>query len=278
MYLNVSIDRLTFCGNSNGSLEVFTSNNQYIERNGFAKYPYRDFVKFIDGSILQIAEKGAVNQGKIKELRYEFNPNNQIYEKVHLSAIKMLKDAHCTRIDVAIDFFDLDMSYWRWLDKKSRPMNLWLDGQGRVETVYIGGVNSNLRIRIYNKAVEQKEKNKTWWRVEVQMRGDIAEQYRVLSRSFKGLRPFNPFDDIVPVVNTNLGDLPIQERAMLSYLFENPSGFSEMSAMTRRKYKKMLMERCKCDLIDLKKIWYEKSSDVGSELDSWYSFTGETFL
>lgn len=276
--MKISIDRLTFCGNLRGSLEVFCQNNEYIKRTGFAKYPYRDSISFIDGSILQIAEKGAVNQGKIKELRYEFNPNNKTYEKVQLSVMKLLKDAHCTRVDVAFDIFDVDMSDWSWIDRKSRPSNIWFDGQGRKETVYVGGKDSDLKFRIYNKAVEQGEKDKKWWRVEVQMRGEVAESYRVWSRRYKGLAPYNPFNDVVPVMNKDMKDLPIKDRAMVMFLINNPDGFSELSGKTKKKYKDLIIGKCKCDLVDFQKEWNEKSSEVGSELDSWFSFTTETFL
>lgn len=274
--MKISIDRLTLCGNAKGSLEVFYENNEYIKNRGFAKYPYRDFITFLDGSILQIAELNVVRSGKVKQLRYEFNPNNKTYEKVHLSVLKMLKDAHCTRIDIAFDVFDVDMSNWKWIDQKGRPSNIWYDGKCKRETVYIGGKDSDLRLRIYDKAKEQKEKDREWWRVEVQLRGELAENYRLMSR--KGNVNINPFDDVTPVLDGDFPELDIKKRAMVKYLLAYPSGFAELSTATRSQYRKIIAGLASWKCVDLKKTWNEKSSDVGSELESWYSFTTESML
>jgi len=272
----VSIDRLTVCGNVAGSLERFIENNEYIERRGFAKYPYRDSVHFIDGSVLQIAENEMVRSGKIKELRYDFNPNNALYEKVHLSALKMLKNAHLTRLDIAFDIYDIDMSKWKWIDSKSRPFNVWYDGLGNVETYYIGGKDSEMRLRIYDKAKEQKEKDKIWWRVEVQLRGKTAEMYRQCS--LNGNVDINPFNDIVPVVDGDFPELDIKTRAMVKYLIQYPSGFEELSKASRSKYKKIIQGLASWETIDLRKAWEEKSSEMASELQSWFNFTHDMFL
>ena len=265
--MEVSIDKLTLCGNLNGSLEVFYRENAFVEGMGFAKHPYRDYIKFIDGSILQVAEKSMVNSGRLKELRYEFNPNNKAFEKGHLSVLKMMKDAHITRVDVAFDVKDVDMSQWKWIDSKSRKTNVWYDGQGNVETYYIGGKESEKKIRIYNKAVEQKLNEGIWWRVEVQLRGQTAEEFR------KGEIDINPFEDITPVMDGEFPELDIKERAMVKYLIQYPSGFGELSVNSRTKYKKLLRGLASWETIDFRKEWNKKSSDVRSELASWYDFT-----
>lgn len=271
--MKTSIDRLTFCGNAFGNIEMFYENNSFVETRGFANYPYRYYVKFLDGSILQIGEKEAVNAGKIKELRYEFNPNNKTYEKGHMSVLKMMKDVHLTRIDIAFDVKGIDMSKWKWVDSKSRKTNVWYDGQGNVETYYIGGKESEKKVRIYNKAVEQGLKNETWWRVEVQLRKKTAEDFR--RGLLKSNTDINPFNDIVPVVDGEFPELPIKERAMVKYLIQYPSGFSELSVNSRTKYKKLIQGLASWETIDFRKAWNEKSSDVGSELQSWYSFTNQ---
>lgn len=271
--MNMSIDRLTFCGNEDRKVELFYENSDFVKNKGFAKYPYRDCITFLDGSILQIAEKEAARSGKIKELRYEFNPNNKIFEKSHLSVLKLMKDVHVTRIDIAFDIRDVDMSKWKWIDSKGRVSNVWYDGLGNVETYYIGGRESEMKVRIYNKAKEQKLKDETWWRVEVQLRGKTAENFR--KQSLKGFSEINPFNDIVPVVDGEFPELPIKERAMVKYLLEYPSGFDELSVNSRTKYKKLIQGLASWETIDLRKEWNEKSSDVASELASWYNFTNQ---
>lgn len=270
----ISIDKLTVLGDFsdvNSDLEYFLANTEYTKHRGFAKYPYRDYVTFLDGSILQIAEKGSVRSGKIQGLRYEFNPNNKTFEKIHMAVLRHFKHARFSRIDIAIDIFDVDMSGWQWLDKKSRKQNHWLDGLGKKETVYVGGKDADLKLRIYNKAVEQNEKDKIWWRVEVQLRHDVADTFRRLS--VNGEVNINPFEDVTPVQTVDFSHLDITHRAMLTYLLKHPEGYSELSKNTRSKYKKMMKEECLVNDIDLKSLWHEKSPELGSELDSWYKLT-----
>ena len=292
--VDMSIDRLTFCGNVFGSLELFIENNEYIKRKGFAKYPYRDTIHFIDGSVLQIAELEVVRAGRIKQLRYEFNPNNGMYDKVHMSVMKLMKDIHMTRCDIAMDVRGVDMSGWKWFDRLSRPQQHYVSGTGKMETVYIGGKHSELVLRIYDKAKEQYNKMKgvrgktdelkefvadrkkdLWWRVEVQLRGEWAEHFRLWSR--QGAPPMNPFDDVAPLLmNTSkIRELPIKERAMVKELLMEPSSWDELSKATRAKYKKMIRELDEKEskkVIDLKSLWNEKSSDVASELQTWCSW------
>lgn len=275
----ISIDRLTFLGDfsdANSDLEYFLANSEYTKHRGFSKYPYRDYVTFLDGSILQIAETGAVRSGKVQGLRYEFNPNNTTFEKIHMAVLRHFKHARISRIDVAMDVLDVDMSDWHWLDRKSRKQNHWVDGLGKKETVYVGGKDSDLKLRIYNKALEQGESDKTWWRVEVQLRGDVAETYRRFSQL--GNVSINPFEDVTPVQNKDFGHLDIKDRAMLTYLMQHPDGFSELSKNTRSKYKNMLKQEGVVSDVDLKTLWNEKSSELGSELDSWYKLTDRFIL
>jgi hypothetical protein len=267
--MKISIDKLTFCGNSLGDIETHIGNEVTLERQSFAKYPYRKALHYQDGSVLQIGEIDAVRSGKIKELRYEFNPNKMKYEDLHIRVMSMLKDAHATRVDVAFDVFDVDMSRWKWIDSQSRRSNVYYGPNGEVETWYVGGKDSALRIRIYNKALEQKIKDKVWWRVEVQMRRDIADLFVAM----KGQVDINPFETVTPVVNGNFPELDIKRRAMVNYLIEHPSGFSELSPTSRSEYKKLLRMIGSWECIDFFHIWNKKISDVHSEILTWLNFT-----
>lgn len=274
----ISIDRLTFLGDvsETANLEVFLANSEYVKKTGFSQYPYRNYVAFIDGSILQLAETGTVRSGKVQGLRYEFNPNNTLFEPIHINVLKHFKHARVSRIDIAMDVFDVDMSSWHWSDKKSRKQTHYLDGLGKRETTYVGGKDADLKIRIYNKAIEQKVKGLTcehdmWWRVEVELHRDVADSYRRLS--LNGQVNINPFEDVTPVQNKDFGHLDIKDRAMIAYLLQHPDGFSELSKNTRSKYKKLMKEHAAVNEVDLKTLWNEKSSELGSELHSWYKIT-----
>lgn len=274
--MKISIDKLTFCGDCFGSVEELYKNSLFVKRKTFAKFPYQHAIEFLDGSRLEIVGNDMKRTGKVKELRYEFNPNNKIYEKEQLKVIKLMKNAHVTRIDIAFDIYGVDMRKWKWIDSKSRPSNIWYDGNGDVETYYIGGRESEMKLRIYDKAKEQKEKDKIWWRVEVQLRGKTAEMYRQCS--LKGKVDINPFNDIVPVVDGDFPELDIKTRAMVKYLIQYPSGFEELSKASRSKYKKIIQGLASWETIDLRKAWEEKSTELGSELQSWFCFTHDMFL
>lgn len=267
--MKMSIDRLTVCGNEMNTFDRFINENESVKGKGFAKYPYRDSYYMLDGSIIQRAEREASRSGKIKELRYEFNPNNKIFETMQLRVLQQIKNAHITRIDIAFDIYDVDMSRWKWIDSKSRPYNVYYSGNGDVETWYIGGKDSEQRIRIYNKAKEQKENDTVWWRVEVQLRGEMAK----LVTDWKALATINPFEHITPITDGHFPELEIKSRAMINYLMHYPSGFSELAKNTRHHYKKLLRMIASWECIDFYRLWKEKIPDMQSEIESWYSFT-----
>lgn len=264
--MEISIDRLTICGNLFGNMELFYANCSEIERRGFAKYPYRDSIHFMDGSVLQIGEIDAVRNGKIKQLRYDFNPNRKKFEKLHMAVIGLMKDSHLTRVDVAFDIFDMDMSYWKWIDSKGRPYRVYYSGGGEVETWYVGGKDSDIVLRIYNKAKEQKVHNKVWWRVEVQLRGETAKNMNLLEG-----QALNPFEHVTPVLDGSFPELDVKRRAMVNYLIQFPSGFSELGSKAKSEYRKLLRLIASWECMDLYKVWNEKSSLVGSEVRSWLS-------
>lgn len=268
--MEISLDRLTVCGNTFGSIENFYKNSSEVKNRGFAKYPYRDLVNFVDGSVLQIAEIEAQRSGRVKQLRYEFNPNKSEFDKLHMQVIGLMQDVHCTRVDIAFDVRDIDMSRWKWIDSKSRPYNVYYSGNGQVETWYVGGKDSEVKIRIYDKAKERKLSEGVWWRVEVQLRGEPAK----LS-PFLGGQVFNPFENVTPVVNGHFPELDIKRRAMVNYLIENPSGFSELANQARSEYKKLLRLVSSWECINFHKIWDEKSSFVGNEVKGWLDLAKE---
>ena len=267
--MRVSVDRLTVCGGIYGDLEGYLEDSLFVERSFFANYPYRKTIKFIDGSVLQIGEIDAVRSGKIKPLRYDFNPNNSAYEKEQIKILRLMKDVHATRIDVAFDVRGVDMARWLWVDRLSRPYSVYYSGNGLVETWYVGGKDSETRIRIYDKAKEQKIKNETWWRVEVQMRGKVVERFLKYSLEY------NPFEDVTPVINGDFKELDIKQRAMVNYLIDNPAGFDELSGNTRSEYKKLIRLVGSWECIDFYHVWKEKNSLVRSEVRSWLGLAKE---
>lgn len=269
--MELSVDRLTVVGDIFGDLEGFFRRCEAIEYLGSAKYPYRTSMHFLDGSVLQIAEREAVSSGRLKELRYDFNPNRKEYNRLHYEVLGLMKNSHFTRIDIALDVYDIDMSSWRWIDSIGRPFNVWYSGTGEVETWYVGGKSSDPKIRIYNKAKEQRKKDKVWWRVEVQMRRETCK----FIEDFNGEVIYNPFKDIYPVKDGDFKELNIKTRALVKYLIQHPEGFSELAKASRSKYRKILIEEAKKskETIDFASIWEKKYSLLRSELKSWLDLT-----
>lgn len=268
MTIRISVDNLTVVGRVYGDVSGFLEREVALEKMSFGKYPYRGKYHFMDGSVLEVAEIDAVRSGKVKDLRYEFNPNkgtkSKDVEQLQARVLSLMYDAHITRVDVAIDT-NIDMSKWKWVDQKGRPSNVWYAGTGEVETWYIGGKSSPLKIRIYDKAKEQgeryRDKETPWWRVEVQMRGEIARTW------YK--HGLNPFQGVTAVQGCSFPELPIKDRAMLEYLMEHPEGFAELSRPTKYKYKEMLrgLANWKCE--DFQKIWEQKETDARQSVRDW---------
>lgn len=247
--IKVSIDRLTILGDDTGNFETMINNDNYgfIQRVGLAQHPYKRNFYCVDGSLIQWTDNP-----KFKALRYEFNPNNikNSKEREHQSAvaavIKTMKYPRLSRVDVAFDFFGYDLSEYNILDKGGRKKNYWVDGLNKLETLYIGAPNADARIRIYDKAKEQKiEQPLKWWRVELQYRDDACRSVQGQLTLGKNKITCNPhlinLLQHIRIFKPNYKSLEnIQERALVKLLLEEPESIKELAKATRSKYKKIL--------------------------------------
>jgi len=257
----VSVDNLTLVGNL-----VESKFNKLLESVLFPliKKRYRSN-NFLYDWTYQLVAGGIVETGSRqgeKLIRLEFNPNKLVSEEhkemIH-SLIACMKYVRVSRFDVAIDLRNVDMNDYVVIDDKSRKYNKWYDGSGRMETHYIGGSNSDLRIRIYDKAKERETEGikvkGSWWRIEAQIRGKLAENYKL----------FNPFEDITLVLeNANLEHIEsLKEKVFIKHLLSNPNDLNELSKNTRLKYKKILKDLAESNsTIDFKSIYKEYKSEI----------------
>lgn len=135
------------------------------------------------------------------KMRIEFNPNKVKWEPLfHLLWFIgeiAVKSSKVTRIDTAIDYLtDLDANMF--YDKYKRKCNYHYGKGNGLETVYLGSNKSDVKFRIYNKAVEQKENSNvdvyhSWWRVEAQdQRG--YDFFGWVENPFKTLRYYRKYD------------------------------------------------------------------------------------
>lgn len=271
----VSIDNLTLVGSVNSSTAYTVENilrNDLVEKSWLThagRFHYN--ITLIGGGFIQLEHDTTVDphtKEKEKRIRFDFNPNKirKKYEKYYLQVLEKMFDVHITRKDYAMDFFDLDLSTgWNIYDLMSRKSVEYKSGIGKMETLYLGAGKSEEVTRIYNKALEQGESEKEWWRVETQLRGKKAQ-----------IVGYPAFSQVKISRKGGFDDLPVKERALLFYLQSNPSALTELSHASRLKYKKMLHQQVdKVEFIPLNELFASEVLGAEQEIQSWLEFTKE---
>lgn len=233
----ILIDRITLIAYDDGHFTHYLNNSGYVNITyptkrtpGFKhafKGQYEEFIE-VDG------------KGKV---RLDFNPNKANMDELgHI--LSYLKYPHLTRLDIAIDYFGIDFQNIHWSSMRTRKRNTWSDGYGTLETLYIGAPKSARRFRIYNKALELKEKKKEstikghWWRVEVQQRFKENDNYSLgeyLLPNLFDIRPYRKNLDISFIEK-------FSERMMVAGMLKYPEELKKADKKTRAKYKKLLDE------------------------------------
>jgi hypothetical protein len=239
METDISIDRLTLVGYDAGMIEGYLKYSEYISFIGFSRnYGFRHSYQGLKGELLEIGEKG--------KIRLDFNPNNANMQQVK-DIVSRLKYIYLTRLDVAVDYFGIDLSEVEWTSPKRRKQNLWLNQEGQQETLYIGAPSSERRYRIYNKKLERLEKKEEadhravngHWRVEVQQRfkesNNILDPVDYFTGDLFDIRPYRKVVDLDHI------DKPM-ERIIIAGLIARPSELMNLSKNARGKYKKMIQE------------------------------------
>lgn len=158
---------------------------------------YNYSVKWFGDFIIQWGNKN-INKG-INTIRLEFNPN-----KAHLPHLVLyfacfkghkFDYARVSRLDVAIDYA-MYLNPLCWLvSGVSLGQNFTFNNV--IKTRYYGSKQSDLQLRIYDKAHELKSKSKIdldfdLWRVEAQIRAINGESFSLTGDY--SIFEFNPFD------------------------------------------------------------------------------------
>ena len=263
MDTKVSIDKITILGDMSDKFETIINNNRYgfIEGSGLAKHPYDRNFYMADGSLLQYTKTSGM-----KALRYEFNPNkiNDDKEKIHsrsvAECIATMKYPKLSRVDIAIDLFDINIADYE-INHESVKTNIWRDRSKRLETLYIGAPNSDIRFRIYNKAKEREmDDNRLWWRIEVQLRDEFATL---------PLIGFNPFEKILISKSSIQQIEDIRIRSMLYYLEQFPEEWTNVSHRSKIRYKKILNTLPSKEEIQLADTYRSEQQRIINELSEW---------
>lgn len=232
----LKVDRLTILADTtlhrdeHGELDSIQwrrfTNHPDIRGRSFAKFPYRYQFSTLSGYIAQFATPPS----KVPEVRIDFNPASIRGMAASLGLLfACLRSPRVSRIDFCIDYcFDLS----DWLITHSPSLNecRYIGRDGKLETVYFGSPRSGLRLRIYDKRKEHKEKTgedlgHPLWRVEAQVRMVAGIPLHSL-RPFDGLRIWQPGHG-----------LSIQDQSMLYYLGDHWSEWGRLSRNTRSKLK-----------------------------------------
>lgn len=232
MKTELTVDRLTIVGNKiDYKLQNVIASSLLVNGRCRTQYPYDWRYELVGGGVLEIGS--LENQS---DIRLDFNPNSVKTEE-HKNMIKEListmKNVRITRVDPALDLKGIDINDYVIIDSLSRKYNSWHSGTGRLETYYIGATMSDVRIRIYDKALEQGEKG-DWWRIESQLRREHAENYSL----------FNPFENITLVKkDVDLSHIKnFKEKVFIKHLLENQNDLFRLSKPTRLRYKKILQD------------------------------------
>lgn len=176
-----------------------------------------------------------------RPFRMEFNPNKLrlIDKRIIKIIISCLEDISISRVDLAIDLFEVDCSNFI-LEKKGRPTATkeFRSSTGRLETKYLGASRSEKQIRLYNKKVGQLAKGtqaekefarqfEHWWRLEFQLRNrSVEEIFDIINTII-----FKPF---------NFDDLPTETQIYLVAYTCDKNIWNKLHRNTRAKYKKIL--------------------------------------
>jgi hypothetical protein len=228
----VSLDRLTLIGSGADIFPKVLAHSQYIKNSGEARFPYRYNHYCIDGAVIQTKEKKGLDN-----VRIDFNPNKVIKEGM-LEMLSLVHFSKVTRLDIAVDYYGMDLSGLTWIDTKARKRVTYHSGAGKLETLYMGSGGSEASYRIYDKAKEQKdEAGGLWWRVEAQLR---PESMRATSKG--NILALKPFEDVRAVTPEYTG-LSATEKAMVYWLTHEPNAWGELHSNTRTKYKKLIVEK-----------------------------------
>src|SRR5699024_1751928 len=205
--------------------------------------------------------------------RLDFNPANLTADESSTlgRVIDNMDQAHFTRLDIAFDVFndDLAMKYRVYRFNTREDVIETIKGRSKsVETMYWGARKSDQQIRLYNKLVEQKNKQKaipagveSWARLELQLRGKKPAEW--LNSATEMLNQFKL---------ANLQMISAKDRAILYALTHDIIEWQEISVATRSKYRKMIKQSdgFETELADeMKQVLADNLDELQTELNGY---------
>jgi hypothetical protein len=253
----VAIDRITILSNDTPEFLRKIDASLYLGRRGFSPDPYRYQYQSEDGFFVQVAEHGR----EVPDVRIDFNPNSVKLDVVRPYIDLLGDDRRFSRLDYAVDFTGVEgFSKLYWMDDKTRKRSWWTSRSGELETLYLGAPSSDLRHRIYNKAVEQGVEG-NWWRVEAQVRFSNSNRDYVA----------NPFS-CISAGWVSTAHLPLSMRATVEYLVNHREAWSEMASATRAKYRRLVRDCMAVMVPSPSDVFENEKNRLVGELAVWLGY------
>lgn len=267
--VTVKLDRITVSGVlPNWSLQDIHDETGLIPRDGAMFLEREDK----DGNTENMAFM-AESPFQREHWRLDFNPANLTADETSTlgRVIDNMDQAHFTRLDIAFDVFndDLAMKYRVYRFNTREDVIETIKGRSKsVETMYWGARKSDQQIRLYNKLVEQKNKQKaipagveSWARLELQLRGKKPAEW--LNSATEMLKQFKL---------ANLQMISAKDRAILYALTHDIIEWQEISVATRSKYRKMIKQSdgFETELADeMKQVLADNLDELQAELNGY---------
>jgi len=234
--INFSIDNLTLVASFKSEGYFYMLVNRYLNSDDINTKQVSTQNNFFQFSFMIKDKIFCQLDRPTNKIRLEFNPNklnDDSYKELNF-ILSFLKDIHFTRLDLAIDLYNFDVSSYNIIDIGNRKKAYFYDRTGKLETFYSGSNKSSKYIRIYNKAVEQNLENIDWWRFELQLRDVYIEKYQTQLTSF--------YKDIYVFKYSVLDKYTIETNAMIEYLLHDMTRLNKLSKNIKTKYKNYIRE------------------------------------
>lgn len=267
--VTVKLDRITVSGVlPNWSLQDIHDETGLIPRDGAMFLEREDK----DGNTENMAFM-AESPFQREHWRLDFNPANLTADETAVlgRVIDNMEQAHFTRLDIAFDVFndDLAMKYRVYRFNTREDVIETIKGRNKsVETMYWGARKSDQQIRLYNKLVEQKNKQKpipddveSWARLELQLRGKKPADW--LNSATEMLNQFKL---------DNLQMVSAKDRAILYALTHDIIDWQEIAVATRSKYRKMIKQSDGFDTEiadEMKQVLADNLDELQAELNGY---------
>ena len=175
------------------------------------------------------------------KIRIDFNPNHGLDSEGGqwvLQLIAKLQNKHFSRCDIAFDIFNEPTAQDYQVYRFGTGKQIIMGPDGKMQTTYYQSMKSGQQIRQYNKKLEQQARHgklvnvDSWWRVELQLRGNKIADYPSLVR--KMLEEF-----YVPEYKSLKN--PSQQAMVFAMMYE-PSIYASGSPKTKQRWRKMMKE------------------------------------